>query len=1024
MGTQTTRKIPTTLSFIPADPNALPENYLVSPRASGESTAGENPPIVPYEGYNFMPTSYGYKSYFGTTAELDIDSIPARVDEIFIIQTNTFENILVALTESGIWTKKGTEAGQWVQEVVMALPTAGEKLEWSHCVLANQIFCYRQAGAQYYTYNLLDTYKQGFTPNPIVIVPNIPTIVQVTRTIGIIAMPLGLYNIRTAFIDANGIVSPASPERTIILVNSNIGNFTLDSSIPSSVGLTGYRVYIDYDGVDFDGNPTHIGILQEVFFPLDTRNRIDSTIIRDFRQSTSTYNFATIDYTNPIQIDVPAYSFFGVTPTFLNMEGQLGIFKAGSRLAFWDSENAIALGSIDVFNDFTPNIKTKSSIAIFQEITGRIINVLSSGDGFVIYSSKSIISIARDNSTLGFNPTVVVKNTGISFRRECCTGASDLTHFAYTPSGLWQISQGQGQVIVPEVTDFLKESKEPVYLKLIGSRFLFIEMLDDRYANGLVSFRTALTDEAAFRFTVDYFNGVSEGQLEAIDAAILANGDPARVANTVPIPNIRIQYSNMDIARLDNNITFPNASRNLPCPEGLLKTNLDVAVPETPTHITNTYLVTISQVEMQALLDAEYPNSNDLRSLFNSQVLPNATDKTFVGYKTNFNEVLVEQNRLWRERDDDVSTLISRANAGSDEIVLVHNFDYSPAVPLEERSQATILDNSDFFVAPSDSLYYYSGYGITNTAFQDTLISSIDSAWGLPYLESFNNGVRYCRRRTGVASFYTNVSIKNGRTTYFYPKFPGVGYKKKTYKIATGRVVPVLGNTESLGDDVNPFQSSVFFIENYTYAGIDGIIRTISVNFPFPTGFRFTTPEPLFLPSSSFLIQKGGIGPIYPTIPSAYVFDTQLKKWGRIKKDYKLLVDYSPINNTSVDLIDFETFGMQAGILTEAGKIKLFDQFPIDSMLRYGKIGYEREGFSSAEEVKVSFRSPSTGQLISESSLDGATLNSLITKTSSYTGAMQHVFYPSSSARWHTLVFKGNYDIKYIEFRGTTVGNR
>src|SRR5437764_1133039 len=100
--TQLAKIIDITKTFVPVDPNAFPETLLGTAR---EDTPTQAAPVVAYEGYNFMPTAYGYRSYFGINQKVNIDALTSRVDHVFIIQTLTFENILVALCEDGIWTK-------------------------------------------------------------------------------------------------------------------------------------------------------------------------------------------------------------------------------------------------------------------------------------------------------------------------------------------------------------------------------------------------------------------------------------------------------------------------------------------------------------------------------------------------------------------------------------------------------------------------------------------------------------------------------------------------------------------------------------------------------------------------------------------------------------------------------------------------------------------------------------------------------------------------------------------------------
>src|SRR5690606_7340834 len=42
--------------------------------------------------------------------------------------------------------------------------------------------------------------------------------------------------------------------------------------------------------------------------------------------------------------------------------------------------------------------------------------------------------------------------------------------------------------------------------------------------------------------------------------------------------------------------------------------------------------------------------------------------------------------------------------------------------------------------------------------------------------------------------------------------------------------------------------------------------------------YTFTDAGTITYPPSSFLLQEGSIGPVYPTIPGAIVYDTQLQK--------------------------------------------------------------------------------------------------------------------------------------------------
>ena len=144
---QLAKLIDVTRTFLPVDPNAFPETLHVSGREEGPE---QRIPAMAYKGYNFMPTSYGYKSYFGTKQDIGIDALAARVDAVFIYQNKAYENILIALTESGVWTKKGNVAGAWVNEVPVVSPTDPKvHYQWSHVIIADILYAYQQGKSSY-----------------------------------------------------------------------------------------------------------------------------------------------------------------------------------------------------------------------------------------------------------------------------------------------------------------------------------------------------------------------------------------------------------------------------------------------------------------------------------------------------------------------------------------------------------------------------------------------------------------------------------------------------------------------------------------------------------------------------------------------------------------------------------------------------------------------------------------------------------------------------------------------------------
>src|SRR5690348_15105999 len=116
MSAQSAKFIDITRSFIPLDPATFPDTLHGTAREDFPEDAAK---VVAYKGKNFLPTSYGYKSYFGMNSALGIDALTSRLDRILILQTSIFSNILVAMCEDGIWLKQGEEAGAWTHAITL-----------------------------------------------------------------------------------------------------------------------------------------------------------------------------------------------------------------------------------------------------------------------------------------------------------------------------------------------------------------------------------------------------------------------------------------------------------------------------------------------------------------------------------------------------------------------------------------------------------------------------------------------------------------------------------------------------------------------------------------------------------------------------------------------------------------------------------------------------------------------------------------------------------------------------------------
>lgn len=330
---QTVKIIDVARSYVPIDPNSFPDNL----QSDASQRQDADIPVMAYDGQNFLPTAYGYKSYFGIDTTHPADPLIANVDAILVFQNNSLNNILVALTASGIWMKYGASTGAWVQEVMLEDKT-DELIHypWTWCIQNDNLYCYRSNGDHFW-------------------------------------------------------------------------------EIKSKVAAPGYEVVEK-------------------------------------------------------------------TPTFLNMAAQVGIFRAGNRLGFWDTANSVAWSSLDDLAEFTPNLETLAGSSVFSAVIGRIINIKTHGDGFIIYATKSIVYVEKSESALFlWTPQRLLEGTGIAYMHEVVEGIPNTVHYVYTTTGVYEIKNASPTLIIPEITDYFKLYKGPKYLKLLEGRYLVFEVIDPSF---------------------------------------------------------------------------------------------------------------------------------------------------------------------------------------------------------------------------------------------------------------------------------------------------------------------------------------------------------------------------------------------------------------------------------------------------------------------------------------------------------------------------------------------------------------
>lgn len=177
--------------------------------------------------------------------------------------------------------------------------------------------------------------------------------------------------------------------------------------------------------------------------------------------------------------------------------------------------------------------------------------------------------------------------------------------------------------------------------------------------------------------------------------------------------------------------------------------------------------------------------------------------------------------------------------------------------------------------------------------------------------------------------------------------------------------------------------------------------------------------------TADFNVQIGQIPIGYKTFEGAYCLDLHLKKWGKFKNTFQTLVELAPMNVFDMQNFSYPDMGMTAGICTLDGKVYLFDHLPIDSQIRYGKIGYYRLGYCHFLETRVDFRTLFGGSITLSFSDDGRIIEGDwgITQYMPYE-TFYAILFPNIRARWMTLTISGIFDLCYMESRANISGRR
>lgn len=1019
-----TQVVDLTRSFLPMDPETVTTNLMVT---AGEDSPERILPTMAYEGYNFLPTAYGYRSYFDVTPHININALTAGgCDYVIVFQRNDYSVRLVALCNDGIYTADPTTASvSWTKSVSMTALSPGTYKQWSFCIIENDLYIYRQA------------------------------------------------------------------ETTV-----------------SKLSFAG--------------------------------------------------------------------TFSTITPSFLNMSGQMGIFRANGRLGFWDSANSVSWSSNLDFSDFTPAIETLAGNAIFNDVLGRIVSIRAFGNGFVIYSTKNITGVSYNTGgSMLFSADTIVENAGIWDSKQVCTGVSDEEHYACTNTGIKQIARGfQVKEVFTALYDYLKQSRDPIAVDFIQGRFLFLNVIDTRFITGAVNFNTNLLTALSVRFLLaggdpttlptlvdgiplnDYLTDqVLKGSDYGMVAEWTVDGskmvpaprtssisefqldDPTTPVDDYPYTNNVTNYytdaeliTARDSATLSSVVSINDSAIN----------NLQLGWTKIPYGSTGT--VTSELARFANRQNQEWEEHRDLVTQLQAKIVALPTDyvdswHSSTYYATNADTIAAQPADVLDARVNVAAIpwgfaapVTTITGAGTNNPTFEHKVDFTVNLKIYQRKDTTYGGIGHLFSIVTTHLWYETitpippgngylpswigdpgtpgGTGFPDTSMIFSPISGLpstvngwavtqDAALGyapIPNGWPSNSSTEISALKTSLLAYVVDPPITT--ITNSHANIPGVqtweyqytttltdssydGYitlecfhvykctSEPTHTIGYPREnqigMEVAFYRSSIGITYNVFGYSAIRIRKTIATSLRGVSEggnsTISkatgtqtnldwgsylVGGTPPTRFTYNTNQQtlnftgwaapanavlpqnasLTFPGATFLLQNGAIAPIYPTYTGAYVYDTVYQKWGKFKGDYKCLVDYAPLNSNHQKVVSFSNFGMDAGTLNTSGYVTLFSSVCSDSYLKYGRLGFYRQGYTYPEVVTCHFARPFTGEIEVEASLDGRSVHAALTESKSFTGVGYANVYPSYAAKWFNFSITGEFDLRNLEFTGRISGRR
>ena len=264
--------------------------------------------------------------------------------------------------------------------------------------------------------------------------------------------------------------------------------------------LAGDRTFVQVVSVrDVDGNVAYIGLTTEkkLYYyrpPFFTWNYLYE-FASDHLPTLTAAQVSGVSYIFASNWNCYTYNFTNNTleEAILNgveMLDIIGITSVQGYLIAY-STDSVAWGSLLDPTDMEPSLATGAGGGTVEQIRGKIVSCVYNITGFIIYTTaNAVVAVYSGNEAFPFNFREINNSGGILNTTYVANEANSGTHYAFTTSGLQQITAVETKSVFPELTDFLTskifEDFDPVTRELIHTELTTplakrIAFIADRY---------------------------------------------------------------------------------------------------------------------------------------------------------------------------------------------------------------------------------------------------------------------------------------------------------------------------------------------------------------------------------------------------------------------------------------------------------------------------------------------------------------------------------------------------------------